>query len=257
MKAAKNQNCDVGVRIEIVTDFFDEESSFYLKNDDTGEVVSQVSDLTIPANRQIDLNTLCSGESYTAVLEDSNHDGQFYCDASSFAGFPPFLQGRFKDTPIFEQSDPWNGETIDFGFMFLSPNDDCNLEIDVDIFTDFFPEETSWVLFDLTDITNPIFDGMPPATYTTPLELYTETISGLCPDTTYIFTLFDNERNGQLPIADNLSAPPFVSWSPFLKPDSSCPVPGMIGKLLSNDEVIFDKLGYWAGESLQATFVAP
>lgn len=258
MKAAKYQNCDVGVRIEIVTDFFDDQSSFYLKNDDTGEIVSQVSDLTIPSNRQINLNALCSGESYTAVLEDSYHDGQFYCDPSSFDDFPPFLQGRFGVTPIFEQSDPWDGDFIIFGLFLPSPNDDCNLEIDVDIFTDFFPEETSWILFDATDTSNLIFvDGMAPGTYTTPLELYTETISGLCPDTNYVFVLLDSDGDGQVSIDNNLSHSPNVPWSPFLKPDSSCPIPGMIGTLMSNDEVIFDKLGYWAGESLQATFVAP
>ncbi len=144
-KAEPEPNCDVQVVIDVGLDYYSyAETSFYLQNDATGEIVLDVPDFSGETSPQV-FGSLCSGESYTAVLQDSYGDGQYWTASSCCT--------------------------------FNDPND---------------------------------------------------------------------------PIDDAFCFP----WFPYFDPDN-CPPAGMIGTLSNSGEVIFDKLGWWAGESLQATFVVP
>lgn len=253
-KKGKKQNCGVDIAIEIVTDANNDESSWYLKNDATGDVVTEIESFAdAETGKQIILEGLCSGETYTSVLEDSGGDGQFYC--TSCEGPPPYLQGRSGDDIIFEITDPWPGVSSQgpFSFTLDSSEDTCNLEVVFDIFTDSSPDDTYWGIFE-TEGGNE-FASTFPNTYTQAYQLYTETVGGLCPGVSYEFSLFDNARDGQLPIPEEALTPCYPT-SPVFAADL-CPLPGMIGTLSSSGAVLFDKLGYWAGESLQATFTVP
>ena len=102
--------------VQYCTDYFPDETSWYLKNS-TGDIVAAMDTFVEREKKHpIDVD-LCSGESYTSILLDSFRDGQTFC---SHYELPPFFEVKFEDTVIFEVTDNWSGSVIESDPIVLS-----------------------------------------------------------------------------------------------------------------------------------------
>lgn len=240
-KAAKAKKCKAKKAIiEVSTDIFPGDSSWYLENDATGEKVSEESVFDLKYSTSVFEVELCSGESYTSILKDSFGDGQYgVCPALS-----PYVEVTYEDNVLFSLP-AWYGDSVESD-PFVVSNDpgDCDLVVVGTVNFDQFPQETS-IKVVIHETGEVIFETKP-GDFTELFGTYTTEVT-VCPQVEYRIIVEDDYGDGQN-IGDCDSED---TVAPFGKS-----LPGMIGTL-DTGKVLFDALGSWVGDELQETFVVP
>lgn len=223
--------------VQYCTDYFPDETSWYLKNS-TGDIVAAMDTFVEREKKHpIDVD-LCSGESYTSILMDSFGDGQFgYCPVT-------FVEVTYEDNVLFSLP-AWYGDSVESD-PFVVSNDpgDCDLVVIGTANFDEYPQETS-IKVVIHETGEVIFETKP-GDFTESLGTYTTEVT-VCPQVEYRIIVEDDFGDGQ----NTYDCDPEDFVPPFGKS-----LPGMIGTL-DTGKVLFDALGFWDGDELQETFVVP